>query len=432
MSERGNNQRAAARTRKMRARSYRLIRFFIFILLIVVAFGVGFTLRGQSQFLQSLGFPESVTGLTPTSAAEASASKSDVYNSVAARMAEVEIILAEDSMDEYDVDVVTEKALSAYGEGSNDPYLRYYTAERYNALLNNEDEGYAGVGVLFSEYNGQAYVVDVFEGSPAQLEGVQEGDFVVSVNGDRSQTWSRSEVAAVLSQAQGSTVVITWRRPESLEATGGEEFTTSLLCEEYSEVNVTSEYDADRTVGYVKVRQFTQSASSLVQSAIQSLIDQGARAFVLDLRGNPGGYLSQAVGVSSLFLSSGNVVEIATVDGQSAKTATGQPVTASPLVVLINKNTAAAAEVVAAALKENQRATLVGMTTMGKGSVQVLHDLSFGGAIRYTAAYYLTPEGHAIDQVGVSPEVSLEASAEGDSQKDFAIEVATSQIVEQL
>ena len=99
-------------------------------------------------------------------------------------------------------------------------------------------------------------------------------------------------------------------------------------------------------------------------------------------------------------------------------------------MVITNKNTAAAAEVVAAALKESQRATLVGTNTMGKGSVQVLSELSFGGALRYTAAYYLTPEGHAIDQVGVTPEVILDATGESDPQKDYAIELAGSQVVE--
>ena len=99
-----------------------------------------------------------------------------------------------------------------------------------------------------------------------------------------------------------------------------------------------------------------------------------------------------------------------------------------PLVVITNKNTAAAAEVVAAALKESQRATLVGTTTLGKGSVQVLHELTFGGAMRYTAAYYLTPEGHAIDNTGVTPTVSLDNSGDGDAQKDYAIETAASRI----
>ena len=384
--------------------------------------------RGQSAFLQSLGFPASITGIAQSEVVDQNAAKKDVFNSLSMRVSEVEDILAADSLDTYNLDVLTDDMLTAFGHASNDPYLRYYAADRYNALLNTEDEGYAGIGVLFSEYNGQAYVVDVFEGSPAQLEGVQEGDFVVSINGDRSQMWSRSEVAAVLSQSQGSTVVITWRRPESLEAEGGTEYTTTLECAEYSEDNVTTEYDSARRVGYVKLKQLTQNAAPLVQEAIANLEAQGARAFVLDLRDNPGGYLSQAVDLASLFMSSGTVVEILTVDGQTAKSASGQPVTSAPLVVIANKNTAASAEVVAAALKESQRATLVGTTTLGKGSVQVLHELSFGGAMRYTAAYYLTPEGHAIDQVGVTPTVALENAAEGDAQKSYAIEVAGSRV----
>ena len=428
MGDRGNNQRTAARTRKRRARSYRLIRAFLVVILMCAAFAVGFMVRGQSSFLQSLGFPATVTGIAPSDIADQNVVKKDVYNSLSMRVAEVEDILAEDSLDTYNLDEVTESTLQAFGQASNDPYLRYYSPDRYNALLNTQDEGYAGIGVLFSEYNGQAYVVDVFEGAPAQLEGVQEGDFVVSINGDRSQTWSRSEVAAVLSQAKGSTVVITWRRPESLESDGGSEFTTTLECEEYNEPNVTTEYNADRRVGYVKVKQFTQNAASLVQTALADLQGQGARAFVLDLRDNPGGYLSQAVDLASLFMSSGTVVEVQTIDGQTAKAASGQPATNLPLVVITNKNTAAAAEVVAAALKESQRATLVGTNTLGKGSVQVLHELTFGGAIRYTAAYYLTPEGHAIDQVGVAPTVTLDNAPTGDAQKDYAVEVAASRI----
>lgn len=420
------NQRTVARTRKMRARNYRIIKGLVVVIVAFAMFLFGFFMRGQSAFLSSLGFPESVTGIAPSTVQETSANKKDVFNSVAMRVAEVEDVLAADSLDTYDLDVASEKALNSFGEASNDPYLRYYSSDRYQSLLNNQDGSYAGIGVLFSEYNGQAYVVDVFEGSQAQAEGVQEGDFIVSLNGDTSQTWSRSEVAAVLSQSKGSDVVIKWRRPQTLESQGGIERTTTLTCEEYQEPNVTTEYDADRRVGFVKVRQFTQNAGTLVQTAISELAASGAQVFVLDLRDNPGGYLTQAVEVSSLFMNSGTVVEIQTVDGVSAKAATGRTATSSPLVVITNKNTAAAAEVVAAACKESQRATIVGTKTMGKGSVQVMHELSFGGAIRYTAAYYLTPEGHAIDQVGVTPSVSLEASAEGDSQKDYAMELAAS------
>ncbi|MBQ2681624.1 MAG: PDZ domain-containing protein [Eggerthellaceae bacterium] len=430
MSERGKgkNQRVAARTQKIRARNSRLIQIFVVVILACAMFAAGFLVRDHPYFLQRLGFPDTVTGLA-TNIADQNDTK-DVHNSLSMRVGEVEDKLKNDSLDEYDLDEVTVKTLEAFAGATYDPYLRYYTAERYRELLNQVGEGYAGIGVLFSEYNGMAYVVDVFDGSEAQLAGIQEGDFVESINGDNSQGWSRAEVAAKLSQSKGSTVVITWRRPESLEADGGETFTTTLLCAEYDQTNVDTEYDEDRRVGYIKVRQFTQNSASLVQTAITELTAQGAGAFVLDVRDNPGGYLSQAVDTASLFMSSGTVVEIQTVDGTITKNASSQTATALPLVVITNKNSAAGAEILAAALKESQRATVIGTTTMGKGSVQTISVLSFGGALRYTAAYYKTPEGRDIDRVGVAPDVTVEMTDEGDAQKDYALGVATSLVRE--
>ena len=411
----------------MRARNTKTIRILVSVIALFVALIVGFALRGNSALLDAVGFPQSMTGVAKDDA-DANSGTKDAYNSLSARISEVEDILATDSLDKYDLDVITGDVLTAFANSSGDPYVRYYSPARYQELLNTQNEGYAGIGVLFSEYAGAAYVVDVFEGSPAQLEDIQVGDFVVSVDGDREQTWSRSEVASYLSQHEGQPVVITWRRPESLESGGGREFTTTLMSAEYNEPNVTSEYWEDDRVGYIRVKQFTQNSASMIEKALGELETQGAESLVLDLRDNPGGYLSQAVDTASLFMSSGTVVEVQTVDGNSTKAASGKTATDKPLVVVINKNTAAAAEVVAAALKESQRATLVGVATLGKGSVQVLHELSFGGAIRYTAAYYLTPQGHAIDKVGVTPTVMVDTGGDDDSQRQYAIEVARSYV----
>lgn len=176
------------------------------------------------------------------------------------------------------------------------------------------------------------------------------------------------------------------------------------------------------------MRQLTQTSADLVKQALADLGSQGALSFVLDIRDNPGGYLTQAVDLASLFVKSGSIVQIETKDGKSVKSATGNVATDKPLVVLVNENTAAAAEVLAAALQENQRATLVGASTLGKGSVQVVRDLSFGGALRYTAAYYLTPQGRTINDVGVTPDVSvgLGGEAGSDNQRSLALETAQS------
>ena len=164
MSERGKgkHQRIAARTQKMRARNSRLIRIFLVVILACGCFALGFMVRDHPHFLQRLGFPDTITGLVTTTS---EADDKDTYNSLSKRIAEVEGILETDSLDTYDLNVVTQSTLAAFAEASDDPYLRYYTPERYEALLNTASEGYAGVGVLFSEYGGIAYVVDVFEGS---------------------------------------------------------------------------------------------------------------------------------------------------------------------------------------------------------------------------------------------------------------------------
>ena len=174
-------------------------------------------------------------------------------------------------------------------------------------------------------------------------------------------------------------------------------------------------------MGYMKVRQLTQTSADLVKQALADLGSQGALSFVLDIRDNPGGYLTQAVDMASLFVKSGSIVQIETKDGKSVKSATGNVATDKPLVVLVNENTAAAAEVLAAALQENQRATLVGASTLGKGSVQVVRDLSFGGALRYTAACYLTPQGRTINDVGVTPDVSVGLGGEAGSDNQRSL-----------
>ena len=206
----------------------------------------------------------------------------------------------------------------------------------------------------------------------------------------------------------------------------GEEFTTTLICSDYQEPNVTTQLVDG--VGYISLKQLTQNSDTLVRSALDDLSSRGAHSFVLDLRDNPGGYLTKAVDVASLFIRSGVVVEIDTLEAKTTKQVTGDIATDAPLVVLVNGNTAGSAEVLAAALRDTDRAVLTGTTTMGKGSVQVTKPLSFGGALRYTAARYKSPDGYLIDNVGVSPNitVTVREGASDDNQKTFAIETAGS------
>lgn len=424
MAQHSNTKREAANVRRERARKVRLLRTFACIVAVAAAFALGFGIRGNQALMAQLGFSSLVAEEAQN---PGSTVTGNTFDSLSARVAEVEGILENDSLDEYSLDAATAELLDSFVAVTEDPYLRYYDASRYDAYVKEgaSSGSYAGIGVLFAEYNGQAYAADVFEGSSAAAAGVREGDFVVAVDGDSSQAWTTTEVTNALSRDEGETVLVTWRRPTSLEAEGGETFTTSLMCSSYTVRNVTSRLEEQ--VGYISLKQITQNSSELVSQAVADLASQGAAAYVLDIRDCPGGYLTQAVDIASLFMKSGVVVQIQTKEGLSTKTSSGVTVTDAPLVVLVNGNTAAAAEVLAAALQDSQRAQLVGTTTLGKGSVQVVKELSFGGALRYTAALYKSPLGRDLNGAGVSPDVLVDADESGsDNQKSVAVEVAQS------
>ena len=395
------------------------------MLLVAAAFVGGFVVRGDSALLDALGMSQ----FTGNDEVQTKTSQTLQYNSLSARVGEVETVINGDSLDSYNLDTATSKVLDAFALSTQDAYLRYYDASRYASLNQDASATGGGVGVLFSEYNGSAYAVDVFEGSPAQTADVRTNDVVVAIDGDRSHQWTATEVASALKRDEGEQVVITWRRAATLDDTKGTEFTTTLTCTNATVKNVTTELSD--TVGYIKLKQITQNSADLVRQAISDLDAQGAQSFVLDLRDNPGGYLTQAVDISSLFVKSGIIVRIQTNSAdETTKNATGTVATEKPLVVLVNGNTSSSAEVIAAALQDNQRATIIGAKTMGKGSVQVTHDLTFGGALRYTAAYYKSPLGHDIDGLGINPDIAITAVGDDDNQKSFALETAASLVKE--
>ncbi|MEC4183671.1 S41 family peptidase [Adlercreutzia sp. R21] len=416
------NPHTRAGRRAEQATNHLLFRVFAVIILVAVAFCGGFVLRSQTELVASWGIP-----LTDAEeqALSQNAAQNSTDDSVAARVADVERILITYSMDHVDITKATYSTLDDVMKATGDPYATYYNPDLYNNYIKEtSDRSYAGIGVVFADYNGRAYVADVFEGSEAEAKGVQQGDFVDAIDGEDTTAWSMTEVVNALAKDEGATVSVTWMRPSSVDAQTGEQFTTALVCKVYEEANLSTQLAG--TVGVIKVRQISNNAAELVRQAVESLTAQGAVAFVLDLRDNPGGYLTQAVDIASLFIESGVVVEIQTNEGSpTTKNASGQKaITEAPMVVLVNKYTAAAAEVLTAALQDNQRAEVVGETTLGKGSVQVVRELDFGGAVRYTAAYYLSPLGQPIDGVGVVPQVGVAAGDDptSDPQLNLAID----------
>ena len=372
---------------KRNASIVKLLGACIFICLVFCA---GFFVRGNTDLLNAMGLSsldvdtEVNPGLTVSG---------DTYDSLSARVAEMEGILKKSSMDDYDLGQVTAKVLSSYAEGTGDSFLKYYDETSYRAYLASTKNPEAGIGVLFGENDGKCFASDVFEDSSAAAAGIETGDYVQSIDGVSKSSWSIPEVLDALSRSEGESVYVTW-----------------------------SVHDGVCTID---IKQITSDTAATVSSAITDSSSQGAQAFILDLRDVPGGYLTQAVGIASLFIPSGVVAQIETLNGISTRSADGDSITTAPLVVITNGRTAGCAEVLVAALQESGRAEIVGEKTQGKGSVQAMQPLSFGGAIRYTAAFYLTPSGRQIDGNGISPNVE---TSNVSMQESVAFDSARSQI----
>ena len=406
--------------------SLQLARVCSFIIAVAIAFCLGFILRGNDVIMQFLGIDRpSVANSNP-----GLTTSGNTYDSIGARVAEVEGLLASESLINYDLSAATSACLNSFAGSINDPYLTYFDEARYrNYVSEASSNTNAGIGVLLSEHDGNVFAVDVFDNGPAAAAGVVQNDMIVAIGGNNVEDWTATEIANALSKEEGNEVVVTWRRTTvSGSNSGTEEFTTTITCSRSSKENVST--DLVDEVGYIKLRQLTKNSADLVAAALSDLSSRGARAFVFDLRDCPGGYLSQAVDIASLFITSGNVVQIQTAEELTSKAVSGVTKTNAPLVVLINSNTAAAAEVLAAALQDSKRATLVGLTTLGKGSVQVIRELSFGGALRYTAARYISPAGHELSNSGVSPDIRITLASDGtDNQLSIAYETALNLIV---
>lgn len=387
-------------------------------IVLVVVFVAGFALRGNTELLTLMGF----SNLTVQQEVNPGETVSgNTYDSLSARVAEVQGIIAEDSVDTYDLSAATTATLDAFIKTMNDPYARYFDAASYQTYLNSATSPSSGIGVLFGEKDGSCYAVDVFEDSEAANMGVMPGDYIEAIDGEKKDQWSMPEVTNTLSRDEGEAVYITWRRPGTDTTGGGTTFNTSLHYMDSPETNIS--YKVTDATAYIEIKQLGSDCSEVLRQTIERAEEEGARSVVLDLRNIPGGYLTQAVEIASLFMQSGTVVQIKTDDNTSVKTVEGGDAMTLPLVVLVNEKTAGSAEVLAAALQDSHRATIVGVQTQGKGSVQVMQPLSFGGALRYTAATYLSPSGRSIDEVGVTPDVVV---SDTDRQVSIALEIAAS------
>lgn len=286
---------------------------------------------------------------------------------------------------------------------------------------------FEGIGATVqTDKDGRLVVVSPVPGSPAEQAGLQPNDVILRVDGREMHGISSADAVTVLRGPKGTSVTLTIQRD------GGAPFDVTLKRAPISMPTVTARTLEDMgapTVGYLRLKLFGERSTGEVQRALQDMRARGAQAIVLDLRNNPGGYLTAAIDIASQFIDDGVIVYERYSDGrEEAFRAKGGGVGLDiPLVVLVNAGSASASEIVAGAIHDRQRGKLVGTKTFGKGSVQNVHQLSDQSTLHVTVAHWLTPQRHDISKAGIEPDEVVEqegdAGTSGDRQLQRAIEL---------
>lgn len=296
----------------------------------------------------------------------------------------------------------------------DDPYTHFMTKAEYDRYMAAESATSVGVGIDVVERPHGMLVTGIFPGSPAEQGWMLAGDVITAIDGIDLTGASLHDALALLKGPADTAVALQVDRngvPLDLMVT--RRMTGAwFVAAELRSVD-------ERLVGYVALYDFSDGAAAQVEQAVRSLLAAGATELVLDLRGNPGGWAREAVGVASIFLAENTpvLVERSVHFDDTTYRTHGSPVTVDvPLAVLVDSDSASSAEIVAGALRDAGRAVLIGETTYGKGRIQDIAVLQSGGAFKYTIAEYVTPSGYALDRVGLPPDVwvGVPRSAVGD------------------
>ena len=369
---------------------------------------------------------ETVTCTEPT---EAFAVLCDVYARIQA-----------DYVDELDDEALVDGAVRGMIEyGLEDPYSGYLPQSQYDRALDDLSGEFSGIGAEVGMENLDdpadlaactvvtstcaMVIVAPLDGSPAEEAGLRPGDRVLAIDGESTIGESLSSLVFEVRGEAGTDVTLTIER-------GDEELDITITRAVIDLQEVSAELIGG-DVAYLRLTSFTDRSTTLLRDALGSLLDRGASGIVLDLRGNPGGYIVAAQGIASQFLPEGDLL-FTVESGEDVQrwTATeGGLATdpAVPLAVLVDEGSASASEIVAAALQEAGRATIVGTSTFGKNTVQIWNDLPNGGGLRLTTDRWFTPGHNSVAPAGVQPDVVVEApedvASEADPQLDRALEI---------
>lgn len=378
-------------------------------LLVVIVFLAGFAIGNQSTISQAQDVPATIGD-----ADEAFEPLFEAYQTIQARYVD---------SSQIDVPTLVDGAIKGMVESLGDEFSSYMTPQDYAMFSSDLSGNVEGIGVVIrtEEETGDVVVVSLIKGAAAEAAGVLPGDIFVEVDGTNVRGLNQSELAMLVRGPAGSDVTIVFDRR-------GELITLEITRVSFEVPNVEFEM-LDNDIAYISMAEFSDTSRSKLDEAVNELDVNSTNGLIFDLRGNPGGLLSAAVDVASLFIEDGVILYESFADGSErvfeANGSYGD--IEVPIVVLIDEGSASASELVSGAMQDSGVATLIGETSFGKGTVQTLQPLSNDGALRITIARYLLPSRRWIHDLGVTPDIEIpydivEDGDNVDPQLDAAID----------
>tara|TARA_B100000674_G_scaffold446054_1_gene412724 strand:- start:101 stop:1237 length:1137 start_codon:yes stop_codon:yes gene_type:complete len=311
---------------------------------------------------------------------------------------------------------------------SLDPYSAYMSPEIFDEMQTETSGEFGGLGIEVGMESGVVKVISPIDDTPASRAGIKAGDYIVKINDIQVQGKSLSEAVDLMRGPVGSGIELTVRRR------GEKKALTFKIFREIIQIKSVKADLLKNNIGYLRLTSFNENSSQQIKKEIEKFEkNKNVKSYILDLRNNPGGLLSQAIRISDYFLDNGEIVSTKsrkTSENRKWFAQEGDLTNGKTLLVLINYGSASASEIVAGALKDHKRAILLGESSYGKGSVQSIIPLKNNGAIRLTVAKYYLPSGKSISEVGVSPDIEINEESddfriktETDNQLNYAIKL---------
>ena len=321
---------------------------------------------------------------------------------------QVRDIIKEDYYKDVDENILLEGAVSGLAGSLNDPYTVYFNKDQMKAFMEKSEGSYVGIGVTVNtDEKGLLTVIEPFENSPAAAAGIKQGDKIVKVD-DKDVTAIRDEnmIISMIKGKENTNVKVTVYRPAE-----DKYYQLSIVRKRIKTSNIKSEI-LTGNIGYIKLLMFDSEIAGYFKNDLDKMLKSGIKGLIIDLRDNPGGSYEQVVEIADGLLPEGTIVYTEDRNGERQIKQSDKNCVGLPLVLITNGNSASASEILAGAVKDNARGTIVGTKTFGKGLVQELKMLDDGSGIKVTISRYFTPSGVCIHGVGIKPDIEIDVPSE--------------------